>query len=167
MSNRKGDKLLNFTTQIDPMRTIGEIVGLLVAKGAQSTHTEYRNGEPVGLAFVIKVGEQSISFRLPCNADAVLQAMEKNRAIPTRFKNADQAKRTAWRIVKTWVDAQMAIVECEQAQMAEVFLPYAITTTGQTLFQRFTEDGSRLLGAGTPQEESESNVIEGRFVAST
>jgi hypothetical protein len=83
--------------------------------------------------------------------------------IPPRFREKVQAKRTAWRIVKVWVEAQMAIIDCGQAEMAEVFLPYAITETGQTLFQRIQQNPKYLLGAGA--SEGESNVVEGRFAS--
>ena len=52
----------------------------------------------------------------------------------------------------------MAIVDCGQAQMAEVFLPYALTSTGQTMFQRVMTDPGRMLSAGEP--EIEDNVID-------
>jgi hypothetical protein len=38
----------------------------------------------------------------------------------------------------------MAIIEAGQAQLAEVFLPYAVTGTGKTLYQEF-ESGNQLL----------------------
>ena len=62
----------------------------------------------------------------------------------------EQARRVAWRILKDWVAAQLAIVEAEQAQMAEVFLPYAVESqTGQTMFQLFLEQHARELPAAS------------------
>jgi hypothetical protein len=38
--------------------------------------------------------------------------------------------------VKDWVEAQMALVEAGQAEVAEVFMPYAIDqSSGMTMFQ--------------------------------
>ena len=54
-----------------------------------------------------------------------------------------------WRIIKDWLNAQLALIEVGQAEMAEVFLPYALTNTGQTLFQRFTEEGALMLTAAS------------------
>lgn len=166
MANRDNSKLLNHSTTIEPIKTAGEIMGILAAKGAQSIMIDYRNGEPDGLAFKITVNGQDIGFRLPCNAEGAYRAMLKMK-IASRFQNRDQAKRTAWRILKAWVEAQMALIECGQAEVAEIFLPYMIVgISGQTLFQRFQENPARLLNAGTPESEEERNVIEGRFIAS-
>lgn len=160
MSKKDNTKLLNYTTEIEPIKTAGEIMGLLATKGAQAIMIDYDKGEPIGLSFKILVNSHEVYFKLPCNVDGALQAMKRMR-IPPRYVNPAQAKRTAWRIVKNWVEAQMAIIDCGQAQMAEVFLPYAITSTGQTLFQRIQTDPSRLLQAGEPKIEN--NIIEGRF----
>ena len=43
----------------------------------------------------------------------------------------------AWRIVKDWAVAQMAILESEMVQMDEIFLPYMVNGQGQTLFQAY------------------------------
>lgn len=160
MKKTNDSRLLNYTTEIESIRTAGEIMGLLAAKGAQAIMIDYNNGEPVGLSFKILVNGQEVYFKLPCNVEGAYQAMCRMK-IPPRYVNPGQAKRTAWRIVKNWVEAQMAIIDCGQAQMAEVFLPYAITSNGQTLFQRAFTDPGRLLQAGEP--EIESNVIEGKF----
>lgn len=162
MNKKDNTKLLNYTTEIEPIRTASEIMGLLAVKGAQAIMIDYDKGEPVGLSFKIAVGGQEIFFRLPCNIDGAYKAMQRLK-IPLRYVNLEQAKRTAWRIIKAWIEAQMAIIDCGQAQMAEVFLPYAITSTGQTLFQRIQTDPARLLMAG--DFEPKSNVVEGRFAS--
>lgn len=49
----------------------------------------------------------------------------------------EQAERVAWRIVKDWVETQMAILESEMVQMDEIFLPYMLNSSGQTIFQTY------------------------------
>lgn len=138
--------ILNYTTKIAPMKTANEIQGLLAAKGAKSINIDYQNGGPIALYFKIEVNCQEVIFRLPCNSDGVEKAMNKDRSIPPRYKNREQAKCVAWRIVKDWVEAQLAIIESGQAELAEVFLPYAvIVSTGQTLFERMKAEPTRLL----------------------
>jgi hypothetical protein len=66
----------------------------------------------------------------------------------------DQAVRTAWRIVKDWVEAQMALVETQMVTTAEVFLPYAVMKDGRTLAQHAQNDPNFLLGDGTHNEKS-------------
>jgi hypothetical protein len=41
--------------------------------------------------------------------------------------------------LKDWVAAQLAVVEAGAAQMAEVFLPYAMHSEGRTMFAMFDE----------------------------
>ena len=160
MPQKAGTKLLNYTTTIEPIKTAGEVMGMLAAKGVKSINIDYNNGEPTGLSFMIEIKSRPVYFSLPCNYEGAERALR--RTAPARYHTPDQAKRVAWRIVKDWVEAQLAIIECGQAEMAEVFLAYAITETGQTLFQRMTQDPSRLLTDGSEQ----GYVIEGRFLAS-
>jgi hypothetical protein len=44
--------------------------------------------------------------------------------------------RTAWRIIKDWVQAQLALVEINMVTVPQVFLPYAIMQDGRTLWER-------------------------------
>jgi hypothetical protein len=67
--------------------------------------------------------------------------MERDRNVPRSKCTEAQAKRVAWRIVKDWVAAQMAIVDAQLADVAEVFLPYAITRTGLTVYQEAQKNG--------------------------
>ena len=57
----------------------------------------------------------------------------------------EHAYKVAWRILKDWVLAQMAIVEAGAAQLAEVFLPYALQPDGKTMFEAFVEHQQKLL----------------------
>lgn len=138
--------ILNYTTKIDPQKTAGEIQQILGSKGARSISTEYEGGEAIALYFSMEVNGVLLNFRLPCNWRGVLAAMKRDRTIPRSYESDDQAKRTAWRIVKDWVEAQLAIIESGQAEMAEVFMPYAITSSGETLYKRLAAEPQFLLG---------------------
>ena len=63
--------------------------------------------------------------------------MRSDSRVPRRLANRAQAIRIAWRIVKDWVEAQMAILETEMVKMEQIFLPYIQTQQGQTLFEVF------------------------------
>jgi hypothetical protein len=53
----------------------------------------------------------------------------------------------AWRIIKDWTEAQLALVQAGVAELAEVFLPYAThPQTGQTFYENFI--GTLQLAAG-------------------
>jgi hypothetical protein len=72
-----------------------------------------------------------------------------DKKVPRSKCNEAQAQKVAWRIVKDWVEAQMAIVEAQLADMAEVFLPYAITKSGTTLYKEVQGNGMLMLQSGS------------------
>ncbi len=127
--------LLNYTTQIATDKTVSEIQKNLAAHGAQAVMAEYDgNGNIVMLKFKIILNGSEIGYQLPCDWRPVLKVMEDHPKIPRRLCNQGQALRVSWRIIKDWVAAQMAIVETQMAPLDEVFLPYAITKSGKTLY---------------------------------
>lgn len=138
--------ILNYTTKIDAAKTVAEIQSILGAKGAKSVSAQYVNGEATAIFFSIDVQDQPVNFRLPCNWEGVLRCFQTDRQVPRSSETKEQAQRTAWRIVKDWVEAQLAIIDSGQAEMAEVFMPYALTANGQTCFQRLTSNPQLLLG---------------------
>jgi len=133
--------ILNYTTQIDSFKTIGEIQKILVEHGAQAIMVDYDAAKnPVALTFFMMINEKPINFRLPSNYHGIRKALERDRRVPSKLKTDAQAMRVAWRIIKDWTEAQMAIVEAGLAELAEVFLPYATTSSGLTLFQHIKGD---------------------------
>jgi hypothetical protein len=104
---------------------------------------EQGTGRISGLAFQMVLGEQKISFKLPLNWRAAQKVMN-NEGNP-RALDDDYAYRVAWRILRDWVDVQMALVEIEMAQMQQIFLPYVITNTGKTLYENVLENPKFLL----------------------
>lgn len=139
--------ILNYTTQIDFNKTVGEIYSILARAKVQQISTDYENGQPSAIRFMLIYIEQPVYFRLPCNVDGVYKSLCNAKNVPNKMRNKDQARRVAWRIIKDWIEAQLAIVESQQAQITEVFLPYVINENNQTLFQAFTESKQKLLGA--------------------
>jgi hypothetical protein len=137
--------ILNYTTKIDSIKTIGEITQSLVRQGATQIISDYENNIPVSVKFMITINEQPVYYSLPANYQGVLLAMERNKKVPRSLCNKEQAIRVSWRIIKDWVEAQMAIVEADLAEMAEVFLPYAITKSGQTLYDEIKSNNIKLL----------------------
>lgn len=137
--------ILNYTTKIDSIKTIGEITQCLVAHGASKIVSDYEGQIPISVTFTINLNGSPIFYNLPANYSGVLKAMEKNKKVPRSFCNKEQAIRVSWRIIKDWVEAQMAIVEAELADMAEVFLPYAVTPSGNTLYHEIKNNNQNLL----------------------
>lgn len=142
--------ILNYTTKIDSYKTITEIQQILAKAGATKMIVDNDiNGLPTALTFCIQWNGNPIAFALPCNFEGVKRAMNKNPKVPRSLCNDEQALRVGWRIVKDWVAAQLAIVEAQLASVAEVFLPYAVTKSGNTLYKHLQNDGTLLLSNGS------------------
>lgn len=130
----------NYTTKVPAHRSINEIQSILAQGGARSVNIEYdRLGQPEAISFGIEFKGNWVHFRLPSRWQGVQKAL-KNEASP-RFHSEEHAQRVAWRIIKDWVRAQMAIIEAELATLPEVFLPYAVRPDGKTLYEHFEERG--------------------------
>ena len=50
-----------------------------------------------------------------------------------------QAERVAWRILKDWIEAQMALLDIQMVKFEEVFMPYIVDKHGRTLFEKLEE----------------------------
>lgn len=138
--------ILNYTTKISAERTIAEIQQILVKHGATKIMVDYEDGKPSAVQFGLKLNNQLVGYKLPCNYTGVQQAMERDKSIRRDYKTEERAIWVSWRIVKDWVEAQMAIVEAGLALLPEVFLPYAVMKSGNTLFQHIkTEEGLKLI----------------------
>lgn len=100
-------------------------------------------GSPVGLTFAPETLVGPRSFRLPAKVDGVMSALKKQSGKGGRVSRsmADRAhaSRVAWRILKDWIEAQLALVEAELVEVDEVLLPYMLERTGRTLFEAWRE----------------------------
>jgi len=139
----------NYTTSISVEKTAAEIQGILAKAKASAIMTEYDDdGVMTALSFRVNTPHGLMSFRLPANTDKIEAHIHRSRDVPKRLKSREQAARVAWRILKDWIAAQIAIIEAEMATLEEVFLPYAQTQTGETVYERFKDNTSLLLLEG-------------------
>lgn len=136
--------LLNYTTTISVDKTLGEIQGLLARSGARSILVDYDGqGNPTAVSFLIKTPFGEKGFRLPANMDAVWKVLVRQYEqgkVQRRFVSKDQAARVGWRIVKDWLEAQLAILETETVTLDQIFLPYLqVDSAGRTLYEAMVE----------------------------
>lgn len=134
--------ILNYTTTIDSFKTVSEIEYILMKHKAKSIMKNYDGEHIIGLSFLIDTGVQQIPVRLPVKIDECLKVLKKERRENPRKQikdTRDQAERVAWRIMKDWVEAQMALLDIEMVRFEEIFLPYIETGNGQTIFERLEE----------------------------
>ena len=133
--------LLNYTTQIDPDRTITEITKMLVKFGAQKIMTDYDGaGHIIALSFIIDVEGQPVGFKLPTYWQPILTIINNDPKVPGKLKTNEQALRIAWRIIKDWVEAQLAIIEVKMVKPEQVFLPYMMQQNGKTHYENAVEN---------------------------
>lgn len=138
--------LKNTYTKLPAGRHIQMAQDALIIAGATGISTFFDEGRVVGLAFTINISGNTIQFKLPINwrnFQNVLHA-ENNR----RAHEDDYAYRVAWACTADWIEAQMAFIESENVTLPQVFLPYAVTKNGDTLYEQIAKNPANLLGDG-------------------
>lgn len=134
--------VLNYTTAVDSFKTVSEIEYILMKHKAKSIRKNYDGKSVTGLSFLIDTGFRQIPVRLPVKVDECLKVLkkEKNENLRKQIKDTrDQAERVAWRMMKDWVEAQMALLDIEMVRFEEIFLPYIETENGRTVYERLEE----------------------------
>jgi hypothetical protein len=143
---------LNYTTSVEAGRTVAEIQELLGQHGADRVMVGYTAKRPSSVSFSLDTPAGPRAFTLPVDVTAmhrVLQHQHGAREIERRYATAEQAERTAWRVVKDWLAAQLALVAAEMASLETVMLPYLVVDgSGTTLHQRYLDQGLLALEAG-------------------
>lgn len=138
--------ILNYTTTIATEKTAMEIQKMLAAAGAQAVLCEYSgDGVMNAMSFRIHTPHGVVSFRLPAQLDGVYKALQESPKVPRSKCTHEQAARVAWRILKDWIEAQLAIIEAGMAEMAQVFLPYAQNDQGETVYETIANNGFKAL----------------------
>ena len=144
--------LLNYTTSIEATKTVAEIQSILAKHGAKAILIDYgESGTIEACSFRVITPKGDVAIRLPVDPEAVLKVLTQQSRlgrVPKRYLNQAQAIRVAWRILKDWVAAQMAILETEMVKMEQIFLPYVITKDGQTVYELFKQKQFKMLGEG-------------------
>lgn len=137
----------NYTTTIDVHKSLGEIQGALASHGARKIMIDYDgSGHPIGVTFGIETPDGPRGFCLPANVNGVRAVFSKQKI----RAHDGQAERTAWRNVRDWVMAQMAIIEAGQVEMEEVFFPYLTDGRGRTVYQLY-QGGHLAIGNGSEE----------------
>lgn len=128
-------------------RSIGQIQQLLIKAGARQLMSEYGDdGTAIGLSFAIETPYGLRGFSLPVHADKVHAVLQRQKVSP-KFREKEHAEKVAWRILKDWVEAQLAIIETEMVTLDQVMLPYMTTNSaGTTVYELFVKNQMALPG---------------------
>lgn len=149
---RKGP-ILNYTTTISAGQSAAEILGVIAKLGAQRSSITYDDAQhPTSLTFTLKLdGGPEVDYRLPAKVDGVhkilTDAWDKGQISGSEATRV-QARKVAWRILKTWVEGQVAAIQAGLVEPAEVMLPYALTDSGQTFYEAFSDSRLALPAGG-------------------
>lgn len=136
----------NYTTKVSAVQTVGEIQGILASHGARRVMMDYgEDGTVTAVTFGLVCFGEMRGFRLEANPKGVMSVMSKDHVKCDHKK----AERIAWRNVKDWIAAQVALVETEQATMDELFLPKMVSRSETTLYQALQEGVIALPSADT------------------
>jgi hypothetical protein len=147
-------KLFLETTTVPATTSLSEVSAVLVKAGAVSIETTYADGKPSGLRWSMKLYNNLVWFELPVKTEPVYKLFLKRNSGRRIRPNADRirvmAERVAWRQLLTWVKVQMAMVELDQVEFAQIFLPYVQNpTTGASVWDMFKEQKFKALAAPT------------------
>ena len=153
-----GDRPLNYTTAIPARRTAGECIDLLAEAGAHAVSVTYTDREPAGLAFRLDTAGGRRDFTLPVDSAAMQAVLRKelrenrphvSRAALDRMLTAGHARDVAWRVVRDWLEAQLALIAAQMASLDQVMLPYLEVGAGETLYERYlAASGQLAIGDG-------------------
>jgi hypothetical protein len=144
----------NYTTEIPVEKTIAEIQKLLAENGARGIAIEYNEtGQVKDIFFKIIVQNKQLPFRLPAKPEKVYTSLHGNAAGSYQQRYGRQwqteAERIAWRICKSWLEAQITLINLEQAKLEEVFLPYSVVSTNNKTLYQAMEEQHFLLPSGS------------------
>jgi hypothetical protein len=149
MTSGSGPK--NYTTVVDAAKTAAECMALLARHHARQVSIDYDDeGEPSGLSFVMATPWGPRQFALPVSADGTLKRLREaydkgGTGVQSRHVTRQHARRVAWRVRKDWLDAQLAMIDAGQGELAEVMLPWVRVDPRHTMWEAYQEHELRAL----------------------
>ena len=145
-------KIRYINSSVAADKSIGLIEKKLVENGATDNPKSYDpQGTLYSMQFRRLANGRFISYELPANIMGVyhyLNSQRKGRVTELQKKSdMEQAQRTAWKLIYEWVDMQMTMVNLQQMEFEQIFLPQMIVAgengTGKTTYQAM-KDGNFL-----------------------
>lgn len=147
MSTSPRRSVRNYTTEVDPVKSAGEILGILNANGARRASIDYQEGRPVGIEFEMDVElpgtgglSRTLRYRLPVRVGEVESRMQADvdaKRIQRHEGSREQAARTAWRNTRDLVDVLFATTKLGQLEPTEALFPFLLLEGGDTAYAGF------------------------------
>ena len=126
----------NYTTSVGSDRSIQEIQTALVKHGADGILYEYEQGTGriKALRFRLRVKDKIVGFSLPSNWKNFQEVLKRDTKKPyligAKWRDEEYCYKVAWRCIRDWVLAQMALYETTIVELPQVFLPFATDSKG-------------------------------------
>lgn len=148
----------NYTSSVPAMQSMSRIEEMLVSAGAHDVRKTYNDGACTAFIFILTVPGMAMPlyFKLPAKVDSCFEALwrhylttvkKPSESMKTQLKA--QALRTAWKIMHDWVELQLSLIELEQLETMEAFLPYLYNDgTGETFYEHAKGTGFKQLTNG-------------------
>ena len=136
-------------TEVSAVRSIAEIEEIIAAHARNvSMMKRVESGRITAVAFEM----EGVGYQLPGRVENVYQAMlagklrQSNGGSYRSSKEKQaalyaQAERCAWRNVAMHVKSTLAMVEIGMVTVSEVFMPYMLTDSGETVYERLMAGG--------------------------
>ena len=141
----------NYTSTVASVISAAAIESLLVQVGATSVSRWYEDQQLKGFIFQMPLNGVPLVFRLPANVDKVAKLMLKEGQRPDVARLISvraQAARTAWRTLHEWVQIQVTLIQLEQVDPLQIFLPYNYDQdSGHTFYDNVKNGTVKLLAA--------------------
>lgn len=141
--------LKNYTSEVPAGSSMMKIEKCLVAAGATNISKKYDGGICTAITFRMMVNNLPLFFQLPAKVESCFEVLWKEVKRPrpdTKKKIREQSERTAWKIVCDWVEVQLSMIQLEQAEAMEVFLPYAYDPAkDETFYQKLKNNNFKQL----------------------
>ena len=143
----------NYRSTTPASRSIEQIQTALAKHGASAIAFEYEQGTGriQALNFKLPFKNRDVTFSLPVDWRKFQAVLQEQRV--SGWRDDDYAYRVAWANMRDWVLAQLAFYETRMVDIPQIFLPYALTRNGKTVYEHMAEGQQFLLGDGNNDHE--------------
>lgn len=143
---------LNYSTIIPAARTAQECVGMLMDHGAKRAGLVMEARKPAGVEFQIETRWGLRHYAVPVTVDAtqaaLVKAVKEGRVTNrVNLTSREHALDVAWRVLRDWLEVQIAMIEAGLADLERVMLSWQLVAPGKDLFEALDEQQGLMLPA--------------------
>lgn len=149
--------LKNYTSEIRPEVSMGNIERKLIEIGANHISKKYEDKICKGITFLYfdEKHNRTLAFHLKAQVSecyTILFNQYKKPTADTKIRVLNQASRTSWKILSDWVDIQCSMILLGQAEPLQMFLPFVYDiATEETLYDKLKSGKINFLPESTNQ----------------